>query len=62
MMQKSRKIPLKGFKAAKEIKNKWDLCNGLMGEARCKVVDGAVGGEWIKELKKVVENPLELLL
>lgn len=27
-----------------------------------KVVDGAVGGEWVKELKKVVENPLELLL
>ncbi|KAI5457138.1 2-oxoacid dehydrogenases acyltransferase-domain-containing protein [Mariannaea sp. PMI_226] len=27
-----------------------------------KVVDGAVGGEWIRELKKVIENPLELLL
>ncbi|ODV88852.1 hypothetical protein CANCADRAFT_32304 [Tortispora caseinolytica NRRL Y-17796] len=27
-----------------------------------RVVDGAVGGEWIKALKKVVENPLELLL
>jgi pyruvate dehydrogenase E2 component (dihydrolipoamide acetyltransferase) len=27
-----------------------------------KVVDGAVGAEWIKELKKVIENPLELLL
>lgn len=27
-----------------------------------KVVDGAVGGEWIRELKQVVENPLELLL
>lgn len=27
-----------------------------------KVVDGAVGGEWIKAFKKVVENPLELLL
>lgn len=27
-----------------------------------KVVDGAVGGEWIKEFKKVIENPLELLL
>ncbi|KAI1824067.1 pyruvate dehydrogenase complex dihydrolipoamide acetyltransferase [Xylaria intraflava] len=27
-----------------------------------RVVDGAVGGEWIKELKKVIENPLELLL
>ncbi|TQV90689.1 hypothetical protein V2A60_006900 [Cordyceps javanica] len=27
-----------------------------------KVVDGAVGAEWIRELKKVIENPLELLL
>lgn len=27
-----------------------------------KVVDGAVGGEWIREFQKVVENPLELLL
>jgi pyruvate dehydrogenase E2 component (dihydrolipoamide acetyltransferase) len=27
-----------------------------------KVVDGAVGGEWIREFKKVVENPLEMML
>ncbi|KAH6661038.1 2-oxoacid dehydrogenases acyltransferase-domain-containing protein [Truncatella angustata] len=27
-----------------------------------KVVDGAVGAEWTKALKKVLENPLELLL
>jgi pyruvate dehydrogenase E2 component (dihydrolipoamide acetyltransferase) len=27
-----------------------------------KVVDGAVGAEFMKELKKVIENPLELLL
>ncbi|RDL31955.1 Acetyltransferase component of pyruvate dehydrogenase complex [Venustampulla echinocandica] len=27
-----------------------------------KVVDGAVGGEWIREFKQVLENPLELLL
>jgi pyruvate dehydrogenase E2 component (dihydrolipoamide acetyltransferase) len=27
-----------------------------------KVVDGAVGGEWIKALKQVIENPLELML
>ncbi|KAH8879008.1 pyruvate dehydrogenase [Thozetella sp. PMI_491] len=27
-----------------------------------KVVDGAVGAEWMRELKKVVENPLQLLL
>ena len=27
-----------------------------------KVIDGAVGGEWVREFKKVIENPLELLL
>ena len=27
-----------------------------------KVIDGAVGGEWIREFKKVVENPLEMML
>lgn len=27
-----------------------------------RVVDGAVGGEFLKELKKFAENPLELLL
>ncbi|CAK9442187.1 uncharacterized protein LODBEIA_P59300 [Lodderomyces beijingensis] len=27
-----------------------------------RVVDGALGGEWIKELKRIVENPLEMLI
>lgn len=27
-----------------------------------RTIDGAKGGEWIRELKKVVENPLEFLL
>lgn len=27
-----------------------------------RVADGAVGGEWIKELKRVIENPLEMLV
>lgn len=27
-----------------------------------KVVDGAVGGEWMKALKRAIENPLELML
>lgn len=27
-----------------------------------KTVDGAVGGEWIRALKRVIENPLELML
>ncbi|KAG9237808.1 2-oxoacid dehydrogenases acyltransferase-domain-containing protein [Amylocarpus encephaloides] len=27
-----------------------------------KVIDGAVGGEWVKEFKKAIENPLDLML
>jgi pyruvate dehydrogenase E2 component (dihydrolipoamide acetyltransferase) len=40
----------------------WDDQIIVTGSFDHKVVDGAVGAEWIKELKKIVENPLELLL
>lgn len=40
----------------------WDEQIVVTGSFDHKVVDGAVGGEWIKEFKKVLENPLELLL
>ena len=40
----------------------WDDQIIVTGSFDHKVVDGAVGGEWIKEFKKVVENPLELML
>ena len=40
----------------------WDEQIIVTGSFDHKVVDGAVGGEWIREFKKVVENPLELLL
>lgn len=40
----------------------WDDQIVVTGSFDHKVVDGAVGAEWIKELKRVVENPLELLL
>ncbi|KAI1775830.1 Dihydrolipoyllysine-residue acetyltransferase [Hypoxylon cercidicola] len=40
----------------------WDDQITVTGSFDHKVVDGAVGAEWIKEFKKVVENPLELLL
>jgi pyruvate dehydrogenase E2 component (dihydrolipoamide acetyltransferase) len=40
----------------------WDDQIVVTGSFDHKVVDGAVGGEWIREFKKVVENPLELLL
>ncbi|KAK3352864.1 2-oxoacid dehydrogenases acyltransferase-domain-containing protein [Lasiosphaeria hispida] len=40
----------------------WDEQIVVTGSFDHKVVDGAVGAEWMKELKKVIENPLELLL
>ena len=40
----------------------WDEQIVVTGSFDHKVVDGAVGGEWIREFKKVIENPLELLL
>ena len=40
----------------------WDEQIVLTGSFDHKVVDGAVGGEFMKELKKVIENPLELML
>lgn len=44
------------------ITTEWDDQIVVTGSFDHKVVDGAVGGEWIKELKKVVENPLEMIL
>ncbi|TAQ84291.1 hypothetical protein B7494_g7381 [Chlorociboria aeruginascens] len=40
----------------------WDDQIVVTGSFDHKVVDGAVGGEWIREFKKAIENPLELLL
>ncbi|KAI9833941.1 MAG: Component of pyruvate dehydrogenase complex, mitochondrial [Sarea resinae] len=40
----------------------WDDQIVVTGSFDHKVVDGAVGGDWVREFKKVVENPLELLL
>lgn len=40
----------------------WDDQIIVTGSFDHKVVDGAVGAEWIRELKKVVENPLEMML
>lgn len=40
----------------------WDDQIIVTGSFDHKVIDGAVGGEWIRELKKVVENPLEMML
>ncbi|PFH56459.1 hypothetical protein XA68_16481 [Ophiocordyceps unilateralis] len=40
----------------------WDDQMTVTGSFDHKVVDGAVGAEWIRELKRIVENPLSLLL
>ncbi|KAL2761024.1 hypothetical protein ACRALDRAFT_1045832 [Sodiomyces alcalophilus JCM 7366] len=40
----------------------WDDQIKVTGSFDHRVVDGAVGAEWLKELKKVLENPLQLLL
>ena len=40
----------------------WDTQITVTGSFDHKVVDGAVGGDWVRELKKVVENPLEMML
>lgn len=40
----------------------WDDQITLTGSFDHKVVDGAVGGDFMKALKQVIENPLELLL
>lgn len=40
----------------------WDEQIVITGSFDHKVVDGAVGGEFMRELKKAVENPLELML
>ena len=48
--------------SGEEISVEWDDQIVVTGSFDHKVVDGAVGGEWIREFKKVVENPLEMLL
>ncbi|KAK0746884.1 2-oxoacid dehydrogenases acyltransferase-domain-containing protein [Schizothecium vesticola] len=40
----------------------WDEQIVVTGSFDHKVVDGAVGAEWMKEFKQVIENPLQLLL
>lgn len=40
----------------------WDEQMVITGSFDHKVVDGAVAGEYMRELKKAIENPLELML
>ena len=45
-----------------EVGLEWDEQIVLTGSFDHKVVDGSVGGDYMRELKKVIENPLELML
>ena len=57
----TRKVPVP-VESEDEVTTEWDDQIVVTGSFDHKVVDGAVGGEWIRELKKVVENPLEMML
>jgi pyruvate dehydrogenase E2 component (dihydrolipoamide acetyltransferase) len=56
-----RKVPVP-IETEEGTSMEWDDQIVVTGSFDHKVVDGAVGGEWIRELKKVVENPLEMML
>ena len=58
----TRKVAIPSFTEEGQSSVEWDDQIVVTGSFDHKVVDGAVGGDWIRELKKVVENPLELLL
>ncbi|GAW23825.1 hypothetical protein ANO14919_134020 [Xylariales sp. No.14919] len=55
------KVPV-AVEGAEGTSIEWDDQITVTASFDHRVVDGAVGGEWIKEFKKVIENPLELLL
>lgn len=40
----------------------WDEQITITGSFDHKVVDGVIGADWVKEMKKVLENPLALML
>ena len=61
----TKKVPIPAEAADGEEESsqvQWDDQIVITGSFDHKVVDGAVGAEFMRELKKVVENPLELLL
>ena len=55
-------VPAPAAEGEGEAGVEWDEQIVVTASFDHKVVDGAVGGEWIRELKKVVESPLELML
>ncbi|KAH8160456.1 hypothetical protein CIB48_g7775 [Xylaria polymorpha] len=57
----TKKVPV-AAETEEGVSIEWDDQITVTASFDHRVVDGAVGGEWIKEFKKVIENPLELLL
>ena len=53
-------IPVENAEGATEVE--WDDQITLTGSFDHKVVDGAIGGELMKALKRVIENPLNMVL
>ncbi|KAL9087076.1 MAG: hypothetical protein Q9159_003840 [Coniocarpon cinnabarinum] len=59
----TKKVPIPAETEDDEAKGvEWDDQIVVTGSFDHKVVDGAVGGDFMRELKKAVENPLELML
>jgi pyruvate dehydrogenase E2 component (dihydrolipoamide acetyltransferase) len=58
----TRKVAVPGEAEDGTASVEWDDQIVITGSFDHKVVDGAVGGEFMRELKKAIENPLELLL
>jgi pyruvate dehydrogenase E2 component (dihydrolipoamide acetyltransferase) len=58
----TRKVAVPGESEDGTPSVEWDDQIVITGSFDHKVVDGAVGGEFMRELKKAIENPLELLL
>jgi len=57
----TRKVPVP-VETEEGIVTEWDDQIIVTGSFDHKVVDGAVGGEWVRALKKAIENPLEMML
>jgi len=58
----TRKVAVPGQAEDGTASVEWDDQIVITGSFDHKVVDGAVGGEFMRELKKAIESPLELML
>jgi pyruvate dehydrogenase E2 component (dihydrolipoamide acetyltransferase) len=58
----TRKVPIPMENEDGTTGIEWDEQIKVTGSFDHKVVDGAIAAEWVRELKKVIENPFELML